>query len=50
MEPDSKLKSVRAGHKGAITKLLKRFDDNGGDFEEDDLLTLIDTLSVKRDI
>ena len=50
MEPDLKLKSVRAGHKGAITKLLKRFDDNGGDFEEDDLLTLIDTLSVKRDI
>ena len=51
MEPDSKLlKSVRAGHKGAITKLLKRFDDHGSDFEEDDLLTLIDTLSVKRDI
>ena len=50
MEPDSKLKSVRAGHKGAVTKLLKKFDDNGSDFEEDDLLTLIDTLSVKRDI
>ena len=51
MEPDSKLlKSVRAGHKGAITKLLKKFDDNGSDFEEEDLLTLIDTLSVKRDI
>ena len=50
MEPDSKLKSVRAGHKGAITKLLKKFDDNGGDFEEDDFLTLIDTLSAKRDI
>ena len=50
MEPDSKLKSVRVGHKGAITKLLKKFDDNGGDFEEDDFLTLIDTLSVKRDI
>ena len=50
MEPDSKLKSVRAGHKGAITKLLKKFDDHGSDFEEDDLLTLIDTLSVKRDI
>ena len=50
MEPDSKLKSVHAGHKGAVTKLLKKFDDNGSDFEEDDLLTLIDTLSVKRDI
>ena len=50
MEPNSKLKSVRAGHKGAVTKLLKKFDDNGSDFEEDDLLTLIDTLSVKRDI
>ena len=49
MEPDSKLKSVRAGHKGAVTKLLKKFDDNVSDFDEDDLLTLIDTLSVKRD-
>ena len=50
MEPDSKLKSIRAVHKGAITKLLKKFDDYGSDFEEDDFLTLIETLSTKRDI
>ena len=50
MEPDSKLKSIRAEHKGAVTKLLKKFDDYGSNFEEDDLLILINTLSVKRDI
>ena len=48
MEPDSKLKSVRAGHKGAETKLLKEFEDISSHFEEDDLLTLTDT--VKQDI
>ena len=50
MEPDSKLKSVRAVHRGAVTKHFKKFDDNVSDFEEDNFLTLIDNLSVKRDI
>ncbi|XP_071179213.1 uncharacterized protein [Mytilus edulis] len=47
---DSKLKSVRAGHKGAITKLLVKFDElkSKTDTEVDEVKALDDAVTQKQ--
>ncbi|XP_063442697.1 uncharacterized protein LOC134722997 [Mytilus trossulus] len=47
---DSKLKSVRAGHKGAVTKLLVKFDDlkSKTDTEVDEVKALDDAVTQKQ--
>ncbi|CAG2238428.1 unnamed protein product [Mytilus edulis] len=47
---DSKLKSVRAGHKGAVTKLLVKFDElkSKTDTEVDEVKALDDAVTQKQ--
>ncbi|CAG2198226.1 unnamed protein product [Mytilus edulis] len=47
---DSKLKSVRAGHKGAVTKLLVKFDElkSKTDTEVDEVEALDDAVTQKQ--
>ncbi|CAG2191550.1 unnamed protein product [Mytilus edulis] len=47
---DSKLKSVRAGHKGAVTKLLVKFDElkSNTDTEVDEVKALDDAVTQKQ--
>ncbi|VDI47656.1 Hypothetical predicted protein, partial [Mytilus galloprovincialis] len=49
----SKLKSIRAGHRSAVSRILRRFEERSETEEkpeEDELETILDTLKEKQDI
>ncbi|CAG2239381.1 Cilia- and flagella-associated protein 206 [Mytilus edulis] len=49
---DTKLKAVRSGHKGAITRLWKNFGDirDTSEIEIEDVTAILDSVLQKRDI
>ncbi|XP_071176443.1 uncharacterized protein [Mytilus edulis] len=49
----TKLKSIRAGHRSAVSRILRRFEERSETEdkpEEDELETILDTLKEKQDI
>ncbi|CAG2217488.1 unnamed protein product [Mytilus edulis] len=49
---DTKLKAIRSGHKGAITRLWKNFGDirDTSEIEIEDVTAILDSVLQKRDI
>ena len=49
---DSKIRAVRAGHRGVVTKLLKKFEDiqKDSDCELEEIVTLLELLETKKRI
>lgn len=49
---DTKLKAIRSGHKGAITRLWKTFEDirDGSDIDIEEVIAVLDSVLQKRDI
>ncbi|VDI74375.1 Hypothetical predicted protein [Mytilus galloprovincialis] len=47
---ESKLKAVRRGHRGQVTKLFKKFDEieNNSDLDKDDVKLISDAIEQKQ--
>ncbi|VDI18362.1 Hypothetical predicted protein [Mytilus galloprovincialis] len=47
---DTKMKAVRAGHKGAVTKLLKKFEEiqQSSEADHEEISTLLEVVTQKK--